>query len=466
MDLKEILKITGVLLVPLMLGIATTMLSIQQTRLSQKNRENEMEIARQERLQDVYLATQSENERILASYMHDISIILLEKNGSFDTSSVAWSIIRAKTLTALLQLDVGRKRQVVLFLYETKLIDKSTNHPTLDLFDAVLDNLDMSLPRLRQSSYAVYNAIKIKLRGVSLINSSFRSRDLYQSEFSRADLTGSDLTWTRLTHVDFRYSTLNGVDFMNAAVDQAVFAYANLTESNLSDEQLLTTLTLQGATLPNGTIASLKNLLINGDAEHTRSCGKTIVPYGWTMQHGSIVATIRPDENSVTSNKCYFSALSSHNVSSMYQEVDLRDYGRLIAQKAARSTFNVTFSGIEKGQTDVVAIVRYLSDNGTVLDKVTICCKYGFHVPLSCSLRNSSISARATHDEHCDAMSLLYQSPFKHVNKDLFFNGRIDTRSVRVEIIFKKRTMNASSVSKKNVTVACDNIVFSINLTP
>ncbi|CAF3919801.1 unnamed protein product [Rotaria sordida] len=280
MQLKDILKILGVLLVPLTLGVATTVLSMQKTHLSQENRQKDIDIAQQQRQQGAYLADQAEKERILATYLYDISMLLLSNNGTLDKGSIIPSVVRAKTLTTLLQLDTQRKRQIILFLYETKLIMRNNEQPPINLVDADLDNLDMGLPKSKQKLYKIYEVLQIQLHGASLVNSSFAWRRLDFSDFSQTYLTNADFTWTDLSHVDFSYALLSKTDFTNATVSKAIFAYANLSGSNLSDEQLSTTLTFQSALLPNGTTAPLKNLVKNGDAEETCSNTSTGSPLG------------------------------------------------------------------------------------------------------------------------------------------------------------------------------------------
>ena len=330
MQLKDILKIVGALLVPLTLGVATTMLSIQQTHLHQVNRQKDIDIAQKQRQQDANLADQAERERILATYLYDISMILLNNNGTFDKSSVISSVVRAKTLTTLLQVDVLQKRQIVLFLYETKLIMQNNEQSLINLFDADLDNLDLSLPKSKQKLYKTYEVLQIQLRGASLANSSFVWRRLIFSDFSQADLTNADFTWSDLSHVDFSYALLCNTDFTKAIVSKAIFAYANLSGSNLSDEQLSTALTFQGAVFLNGTTAPLKNLVINGDAEQTCSYPSNVSPAGWVVTNGSISAIMCPQNQSELKNECYFSSSSEKNISAMHQDVDLRDYSKWI----------------------------------------------------------------------------------------------------------------------------------------
>ncbi|CAF1276982.1 unnamed protein product [Didymodactylos carnosus] len=447
MQLKDIFKILGVLLVPLTLGVATTLLSIQQTQLNQENRQKDTDIAQKQRQQDAHLANQAENERILATYLNDISTLLLDKNTTLDKDSVASSVVRAKTLTTLLQLDVERKRQIILFLYETKLIMRNSEQPPVNLFDADLDNLDMSLPRSKRKLYKTYEVLQIQLRGASLVNSSFAWRRLDFSDFSQTDLTIADFTSTDLSYVDFSYALLSKTDFTNATVSKAIFAYANLSGSNLSDEQLSTTLTFQGAFFLNGTTASLKDLVRNGDAEQTCSNTSTVSPLGWIVTNGSISAILRPQNRSDPNNKCYFSSLSPHDISVMYQVVDLRDYSKWIMNKRAFYGFKITLSGTNYGQYHMIVNLRYISSTGRILEKVTIC-------------------PRSIHDEHCDWTSLVYQEPLFTLYRDLYSNGKTDTKSMDIEIIFKRRSDNGVILSADNVITSCDNIVFNVYLTP
>ncbi|CAF4015327.1 unnamed protein product, partial [Rotaria sp. Silwood1] len=111
-----------------------------------------------------------------------------------------------------------------------------------------------------------------------------------------------------------------------ANVSKAIFAYANLSNSSLSDEQLSTALTLQGAILPNYTTAPMKNLIINGDAEQKCSNNYAVFPSDWVLINGSISAVWHPQNKMELNNKCFFSSLSHHDISVMHQIVDLRDY--------------------------------------------------------------------------------------------------------------------------------------------
>ncbi|CAF0982072.1 unnamed protein product [Rotaria sp. Silwood1] len=268
-QLKDIFKIIGVLLVPLTLAII---------------------IAQKQRQQDVDLAAQAEQERVLATYLQDLAALLLNKNTTFDKNSAASSVVRAKTLTTLIKMDAQRKRQVILFLYEAKLIKRNSKYASINLFDADLDNLDMSLSESKSKYYKTYDIMDIQLRGASLVNSSFKWCHLDFSDFSQADLKDANFQYAKLSNADFSYAHLSNTDFTMANVSKAIFAYANLSNSSLSDEQLSTALTLQGAILPNYTTAPMKNLIINGDAEQKCSNNYAVFPSDWVLINGSISA--------------------------------------------------------------------------------------------------------------------------------------------------------------------------------
>jgi uncharacterized protein YjbI with pentapeptide repeats len=215
------------------------------------------------------------------------------------------------------------------------------------------------------------------------VNSSFTFRRLYQSDFSNTDLTDANFTHAEAGYADFSHTIMHRTDFTNAFVDKALFSYADLTDSNISDKQLLTALSFQGAIFPNGTTAPLKNLLVNGDAEQSCSNSHAVVSYPWDIMDGSISAILRPSNEAELNNKCYFSSLSPENISIMYQEIDLGDYSIWISNKKQFYGFNITFFGIENGTHDIIVNIREFSSNRTMLKKKTFCCKYAVESRLS-----------------------------------------------------------------------------------
>ena len=120
--------------------------------------------------------------------------------------SMARSVARSRTLSALRQLDGGRKAALIQFIYEAGLIGKS---PALNLNGADLTDADFDEATL----------VGCELRGARFRRASFRNASLMDSDFSGSDFRQADLTGARFTH---------------ARLEQAVFRDANLTRADLS----------------------------------------------------------------------------------------------------------------------------------------------------------------------------------------------------------------------------------------
>ncbi|CAF0956175.1 unnamed protein product [Rotaria sordida] len=343
MRLKDILKVIGVLLVPLMLGLATLMLTIQNTTDAKENRKKDLDIAQREREQTGYLADEERQDNRLAEYLNDISTLMFS-NQTLDP------LLRAKTLSVLRQVDVKRKREIILFLYEAKLIrtDINSGIPIVSLEDVNLDNVDFNDLRspYTQLTSNFYYHTHMALRGVSLRNASFQRRTLYRSDFAQTDCTHADFSSVDLLDVDFSYAKLVECNFENARFDSTNLQNANLSQSNITDEQLATALTYQGAILPNGTVAKNKNLLINDECINDRC--KNLSGTYWIVENGSVVMQLLNDN-------CYFVSYDSE-LSRIHQRIDLHGYLPWIHRNRTVYLFN-----------------SELSTNGTELEKQTIC---------------------------------------------------------------------------------------------
>jgi uncharacterized protein YjbI with pentapeptide repeats len=106
------------------------------------------------------------------------------------------TLARARTLTVLPRLDSRRKGTVVRFLYEANLIKRE--RVILDLWEA-------------------------DLSGADLIEATLRDADLAGANLHRADLY---------------YANLMGADLREAYLNEAALNYANLTNKEVTPEQL------------------------------------------------------------------------------------------------------------------------------------------------------------------------------------------------------------------------------------
>lgn len=100
------LNLIAILLVPLMIGVFTISVSMQQNGLSQKQHDSDQKIAVDNRQHDLQIADDQQKEDILVNYQKEISDLLLNfKLGSSIKGDPVRMVARTKTLTALRQLN-------------------------------------------------------------------------------------------------------------------------------------------------------------------------------------------------------------------------------------------------------------------------------------------------------------------------------------------------------------------------
>ena len=199
---RAIFKVYSAILVPIMIGLLTVTVSIVQLHISSKQRDQELKIAEDNRIQDRLMANKLRWDDILATYIKEISQILTSLNFSFvKVDPLVTSIIRTKTLTACRQLDVERKAWLIQFLNEAVAILHG-QHP-IDMTNANFDGIDLST--------SVFNSIQqaslrlISLSGVSLINASFDERHLngtHRGQFLSFVDENCELRMERFTTID------------------------------------------------------------------------------------------------------------------------------------------------------------------------------------------------------------------------------------------------------------------------
>ena len=183
------------------------------------------------------------------------------------------------TITALRQLSFEKKRLVVQFLYD---IGYARRGPSFfyrsgdteddkNLKGVILNNIDFGND---------LQFWKLLLRQTYLINASFANSYLEGSDFTDSVLTGVNFSQTNLIGVRFFNTQLQQTDFQGASLENAQFIRSNLTQSNITDEQLSQALTIYNTVLPNGTYARNKSYVINGDANEGMN--------GWNIISGDI----------------------------------------------------------------------------------------------------------------------------------------------------------------------------------
>ena len=202
----------------------------------------------------------------LQTYLDQMGRLLLDEDkqlGKSTEGDEVRTLVRAWTITALTRLgsDGVRKRSVVQFLYEAKLITR--DHIAIDLREAFLNFVNLNGATLTE----------VNLRGVSLTKAMMNSTELGQADLSDTRMFGANLLLANLCGADMsgavlmsgntdsiplpRASATGNYSFdspgpKNANLRLADLSEVDLTDAYVSEEQLLSTASLKGAIMPNG----------------------------------------------------------------------------------------------------------------------------------------------------------------------------------------------------------------------
>jgi uncharacterized protein YjbI with pentapeptide repeats len=233
-----------------------------------QQRERELGIAREQREQDTKIAEIRTNDEALQAYFDQMGRLLLDKDtqlGKSEEGAEVRTLARAWTLTVLTRLgsDGLRKRSVVQFLYEAKLLTK--DRTTLDLREAFLN-----FAKLNGSDF---NLTGVNLHGASLTKVTMNAANLGEANLSDTKMFGANLHMANLSGADMRKAVLMSANTdstplprasatgdyefhspepKNANLELADLSEVDLTDAYVSEEQLLSAASLAGATMPDG----------------------------------------------------------------------------------------------------------------------------------------------------------------------------------------------------------------------
>ncbi|CAF0841090.1 unnamed protein product [Adineta ricciae] len=253
----EWLTLVATLFVPLVVGILTVVLPLQQQNLSERQNENSKTIAINNRLQDIELLHDQQKQLILNTFEKDLTSLLFrystisssndtysdgddEEEHDDDDDERVSLVIRTKALYALRQLDPPRKILLIQLLIDSGVQNRIN-----------LSHADFSLLVFPPGSF--YN--QLQFVNVIARNMKLQRISLYQSNFSYSILDGTSFNESNCSHSDFSYASLQQTDWTNTDVSQVMFNYSNLLGANITPQQLTAAFSLQGAILPNGTKA-------------------------------------------------------------------------------------------------------------------------------------------------------------------------------------------------------------------
>jgi hypothetical protein len=125
--LMDWLKLLGSLLVPVMIGVITFVLSIQESRLAESNCLNDLRIADLQRQQEIDLADQLRTQTIVSDFKGDvIMLIASDQTQPMDAASndLQWGPRTDAALSAVTRATMDsvpgltQKREIILFLHK------------------------------------------------------------------------------------------------------------------------------------------------------------------------------------------------------------------------------------------------------------------------------------------------------------------------------------------------------------
>ena len=239
------LNLLGVIAIPVVVALGASWYTAQQEKVSDK--EN----------------TDNQREAALQAYIDSMSeLVLHEKLRESGENDEVRNIARVRTLTVLPRLDLGRKRIVLQFLYESGLIDKDKK--IVDLQGVNLHKTHLSYIQLRRADLSGVNLsdsfllniglVEAKLDGAMLSNCNLYAANLMGTDLRASLLCGSNLIEADLTDADLRSANLMDADLRGANLSNANLSGAFLTGAKVTDEQLDKAYSLKGATMPDESI--------------------------------------------------------------------------------------------------------------------------------------------------------------------------------------------------------------------
>jgi uncharacterized protein YjbI with pentapeptide repeats len=178
---------------------------------------------------DHEIASDNQRETALQTYLDRISELLLQANWSYDKpDQKTLTIIRARTLTTLKQLDPDRKTSLFGFLWEAGLIGKFSLEYA-DFSGADLSGAEMRGIKLNKANLSGTNLHRATLDGANLIGANLKGANLSGVSMYDADLRDADLTGADFTDAYLSRAKINGATYEVKQLKQATKAEGLIT---------------------------------------------------------------------------------------------------------------------------------------------------------------------------------------------------------------------------------------------
>ncbi|CAF1949815.1 unnamed protein product, partial [Rotaria magnacalcarata] len=345
----SIFKLTLAALPTLVFGVFTIAFSLQQDAAAKAAREQD------QRQPDVT------NRRILfKEYMDDMKGLLLDENFEQNISKSLLQI-RVQTLTVLMNLDPARKRDVFLFLYESRLI-RHDHTPNIDIRGA-----DFSEIKLIQTSTQSCEFPFLHLPGSDLIHANFQNTNLTKSQFHDDQLYQAKFTGALLIQSIVHGGVVQNVDLTNADLYQCVIgdelfnpiAYIGFKPNILMNTRL-----------PNGSFINInsQNLILSDRAE--TGCHLNLTSHWREVNSNDPIKIIRfqanvPVNMSKVGDDCFF--IIDKDLTS-YQHISVQNFSHMIDLKLAMFNLSAWFGLQNPNDMDSLLVGVHFSQNKNSYD--------------------------------------------------------------------------------------------------
>lgn len=186
---------------------------------------------------DLQIADDRAKQETLNRYFDQISALLFERKlRSAQPGDEARIVARARTLSALRELDGKRKGQLIRFLSEARLIKRipvtsvkgRLNQDRIQFLSTVdLTSADLSQAEISRANLWEANLAGVNLRGADIRNASLGYANL------QADLTGANLSGSDLEKANLVGARLNGANLIGIYMKETNFYSADLRGATL-----------------------------------------------------------------------------------------------------------------------------------------------------------------------------------------------------------------------------------------
>ncbi len=262
---KNLWDLLELLIIPAFIGGGAAWLNWQEKtreqKLAQERWEKDQQLAQERAEREQELAQDQQCEEALQSYLDKMTELLLkekllEKKDSVEDPAI--DVAQIRTVTTLRILDNNRRNIVIQFLRDANLASfilikaalSDANLESTWLFETDLTCANLSRAKLSRSDLREINLSGAKLIRANLAEAEMIMADLEYADLREANLSGANLVGARLHMAD-----LSGANLSGASLAYADLSRASLRKAiGLTEEQLSKVMSLENATMPDGTI--------------------------------------------------------------------------------------------------------------------------------------------------------------------------------------------------------------------